>query len=315
MRSAFVANATAGVAIVMRSLGLRSGDEVVTTSHGYGAVALAVTHACKQAGATHTVVPLALTASDDDIVAAVSQAAATGRTKLVVIDHVASATARVMPVRRIAAALRIRDVPVFVDAAHAPGALATPVDAIGADFWVGNLHKWLFAPRPAALLAVAPAWRDRIEPVIVSWSQPDGYPDRVEMQGTLDYTAWLAAPTGLYVMRTLGIERVRTHNAALVAYGQRVVGAALGLLDAVDLPSPGDPYACMRVLPLPAGVASTEAAAIALRTRIADDLNVVVAVGAWHGRGLLRLSAQVYNHADEYDRLAAGLPRILAASR
>jgi len=33
---------------------------------------------------------------------------------------------------------------------------------------------------------------------------------------------------------------------------------------------------------------------------------------AWEGRGLLRLSAQVYNRADEYERLAAALPRFLA---
>ena len=67
----------------------------------------------------------------------------------------------------------------------------------------------------------------------------------------------------------------------------------------------------MRVLPLPPGVADTPESATELRRRIADELRVVVPVHAWNGRGLMRLSAQVYNHADEYDRLAAGLPRVL----
>ncbi len=313
--SAFVTNATAGVSIVLNTIELGAGDEIITTSHGYAAVAIAVDHACKQAGATHTVIPLKLGASDNDIVTAVTEAASAGRTKLVVVDQVASSTARTMPVGRITAALRTRRVPVFIDGAHAPGALATPVDAIGADFWVGNMHKWLFGPRPAALLVVAPAWRSRIAPLVVSWDQQKGFPFNVERQGTLDYTAWLAAPSGLFVMRTLGIDRVRAHNAGLVAYGQRVVGASLGLLGPADLPHPGGASPCMRILPLPPGVAATDEAAMALRARIADDLNVVTAVNAWRGRGLLRLSAQVYNHADEYDRLAAGLPRVLSSLR
>jgi isopenicillin-N epimerase len=313
--SAFVANATAAVSIVLNSIELNAGDEIITTSHGYAAVTIAVDHTCKQAGATHTVVPLTLNASDNEIVAAVTEAATAGRTKLVIIDQIASTTARVLPVARITAALRTRRVPVFVDGAHAPGAVGTPVDAIGADFWVGNIHKWLFAPRPTALFVVASHWRERIAPLVMSWDQQRGFPGNLERQGTLDYTAWLAAPTGVFVMRTLGIDRVRAHNAALVAYGQRVVGASLGLLGAADLPHPGGTHPCMRVLPLPAGLGTTEEDAMALRARITGELKVVVAVNPWRGRGLLRLSAQVYNHADEYDRLAAGLPRVLSGVR
>jgi isopenicillin-N epimerase len=134
----------------------------------------------------------------------------------------------------------------------------------------------------------------------------------VEWQATLDYTAWLAAPVGLFTLRTLGLERVRTHNAALAAYGQWVVGQALGTAPA-DLIHPGGPTVAMRLLPLPAGVATTVVDAMALRQRIGDELAADVAVNAWQGRGWLRLSGQVYNRAEEYDRLAERLPALLAA--
>ncbi|HEY7173580.1 MAG TPA: aminotransferase class V-fold PLP-dependent enzyme, partial [Micromonosporaceae bacterium] len=310
--TAFVPNVTAAISIVLRSLRLGPGDEVITTSHGYGSVDLAADHITASVGATHRTIPIALTATDDAIVAAIAEALTPGRTRLLIIDHVTSATARVLPVARLVTAARARDIPVMVDAAHGPGAHAINVKAIGADFWVGNLHKWLYAPRPTAIFSVAEKWRARIDPPIVSWADRDGFPANLEMGGTLDYTAWLAAPTGLYVLRTLGIDRVRSHNAALVSYGQRVVGAALGLLSPSELPNPGAATAAMRVLPLPRHVATTEADAIALRTRIADELRVVVPIMSWRGRGLVRLSAQVYNHADEYDRLATGLPRVLA---
>src|SRR5262245_137851 len=221
--SALIPNASAATQIVFNTLGLAAGDEVLLTSHTYGAVRLAagraglrVVDAHFQAGAT-----------DDEVVAAIAGAVDPDRTRLAIVDHVTSPTAMVLPVARIVAALRERGVPVMVDGAHAPGMLPVDVSAIAADFWVGNVHKWAFAPRPTALLVVAREQRDQAQPLVVSWRQPAGFPDAVEYGGTLDYTSWLSAPTGLHFMRTLGVDRVRRHNAELAAYGQRVVGEAL----------------------------------------------------------------------------------------
>ena len=62
-----------------------------------------------------------------------------------------------------------------------------------------------------------------------------------------------------------------------------------------------------------AGLATTPTEAQALRQHIADKLAAETAVNAWGGRGWLRLSAQVYNRPDEYDRLAERLPPLLSA--
>ncbi len=242
-------------------------------------------------------------------VATVLDAVHPSRTRLVVLDLIASSTARRMPVEAVASALRSTGVPLLVDAAHSPGMLDTPFDAIGADFVVGNLHKWAFAPRGTALLVVAPHWRASIRTRTVSWSQPAGFPRHVEDYGTADYTPWLAAPTGVFTLRTLGLERVRKHNLELVAQGQRIVGAALGL-SADELPDPGGPVA-MRVVPLPQHLIGTVDSAVALRDRISDELRFQVAVNPFRGRLLLRLAAQVYNRVEEYERLAAELPRLL----
>ena len=304
--SALVTNVTTGVAVVLGSLAGRPGDEIVVTEHGYGAVNLAIT----EAGAGIRTVPVGLTASDEEIVAAVLDAVDPARTRLVVLDLVASSTARRMPVEAVARGLRATGVPLLVDAAHAPGMLPMSIDALDADFVVGNLHKWAFAPRGTALLAVSPKWRGAMRTRVVSWAQDAGFPRHVEEHGTADYTAWLAAPTGLFTLRTLDPERVRRHNADLVGYGQRTVGAALGLT-AADLPDPGGPVA-MRIVPLPERLAGTVESAVALRDRISDELRTEVAVNPFRGRLLLRLAAQVYNRAEEYDRLAGALPGLLA---
>lgn len=299
--SALVPNTTFGIGVVLRTLGVGTGDEVVMTDHGYGSVNYAV----DATGARRRVVPVPLSAAPDEIVAAVRVAVEPSRTKLVIVDLITSPTARLVPVARIAQALRGTGVPVLVDGAHGPGALPLEVDTLGADFFVGNLHKWAFAPRSTALLTVAPQWRGRIRPVVVSWAEPDGFPGNVEEAGTLDYTAWLAAPIGVFTLRTLGPERVRAHNAALARYGQQVVGEALGL---DDLPDPGGPLP-MRLIPLPAN--GDVAAAVRLRDRISDELRAEVAVNSWNGRLLLRVCAQVYNRPEEYERLAEGLPKLL----
>lgn len=310
--SALVPNTTAGVSLILQSVALGPGDEVLLTDHAYGAVALAARRQCRRAGATARTVALPLDAPDAEVVSRVRNALRPGRTRLLIVDQLTSPTAKALPVAAIAASAREHDIPVLVDAAHAPGMLPVDVAAIGADFWVGNLHKWAFAPRGTALLAVAPAWRRRIDPLVVSWQQDEGFPSAVEFQGTVDYTAWLSAPAGLFVLRTLGADTVREHNAALAAYGQRVVGAALGL-EPADLPDPGAPAASMRIVPLPAGLATTVPEAHALRQHIADKLGVETAINAWGGRGWLRLSAQVYNRPEEYEHLAERLPQLLTA--
>lgn len=308
-RSALVTNTTSGVALVLGSLRIGASDEVITTDHGYGAVSLAIA----ARGARERVVPVELTLGDDEIASAIAGAVDPARTRLVVVDLISSPTARRLPVERIAAALRPTGVPLLVDAAHGPGAIPLAVDSLGADFFVGNLHKWAFAPRGTAILTVAERWASSMMPRVVSWAQPEGYPRSVEFFATADYTGWLAAPAGVFMLRTLGPERVRAHNAALVRYGQRVVGAALGL-DTGRLPDPGA-ASPMRVLPLPqpAGETRTTEEAHALRDRIADRLGISVAINQWRGRLLLRLCAQIYNRPDEYDRLAEVLPALLAS--
>ncbi|MFI6266027.1 aminotransferase class V-fold PLP-dependent enzyme [Micromonospora sp. NPDC051006] len=309
--TALVANATTGVAVVLQSLGLRPGDEVLSTDHGYGAVSFSVQRECRRTGAESRVLPVPLTAGAEEIVETIRAGLRPGRTRLLVIDQLTSATAKVFPAAAIVGVAHEHGVPVLVDAAHVPGMLPTTVASVGADFWVGNLHKWGYAPRGTAALVVAPSWRDRIEPLVVSWEQDTGFPARVEWQATLDYTSWLAAPAGLFTLRSLGVDRVRAHNAALAAYGQRVVGDALGVAPA-DLPDPGGPEVAMRIIPLPPGLATTIDGARGLQQRIAERLATEVAVMTWNGRGWLRLCGQVYNAPDEYERLAVRLPPLLA---
>src|SRR6185436_12657749 len=114
--------------------------------------------------------PVDLESSDADATAAVL-AQVTDRTRLVVVDQISSATAHEHPVAKISAELRALGIPLLVDAAHAPGMVPLAAQGIDADFWVGNLHKWAFAPGGTAMLQVAPQWHERLVPLVISHGQ------------------------------------------------------------------------------------------------------------------------------------------------
>jgi isopenicillin-N epimerase len=304
---AFVRNATSAASTVLSCLELAPGDEILVTDHTYGAVRIAADRWAENVGAHVVVAHVPLLAADDDVQAAVL-GKVTERTRLTVVDHVTSPTARRMPLVSLVPALQERGSAVFVDGAHAPGMLAVELERLGADFWAGNLHKWCCAPRGTAVLYVAAEHRRRVRPLVASWGEAAGFPQSFNEVGTEDLTAWLAAPRALRLLDQLGVDRLRRHNVELAVHGQRLLAEGLGL-DADGLPR--DSAVSMQLVPLPAGLAGTPDEAAALQAQIAEQIAVEVAVTSWDGHGFVRLSAHAYNSPADYARLAADLPALL----
>lgn len=303
--TALVRNVSEGVGTVLDSLRVGPGDEVVVSTHGYPTASMAVT----ARGAHVREATFALDAQTADVVAAFT-GALTPETRLVVIDHISSPTALVLPVAEVAAA--VAPVPVLVDAAHVPGALPrSDVEALGAAFWVGNLHKWAFTPRSAAALWVAPAHRDRMRPLVTSWSHGEPYPASFDLSGTVDHSAWLAVPDGLAFWERIGGWEQVGRNAELLGRGADHVRTVLGTAS----PLGGIPSApCMTLVALPEGVADTAESAEALWQELYAAGFVVPPV-AFAGAGYLRLGAQAYNDEDDYTRLAEALVPLVARVR
>jgi len=194
---------------------------------------------------------------------------------------------------------------VLVDAAHAPGQLPDDIAALGADHWVGNLHKWAYTPRGSAILWSRPG--AAVTPGVLSWQLEDGYAASFDYPGTGDYAGWLAAGDGLAYWAALGGWDAVARLSALVADGQRTVAAALGVtLEGL----PAAPAPAMRLVPLPPGVLTTAAEGDALYEALSRQ-RVEAAPIYFGGAGYLRIAAGPYNTPDDYDRLAAVLLDLL----
>lgn len=304
----FVLNASAGASVVYQSLMGNDPIDVLVTDHGYGAISMGAQRLAERTGGTtHTArIPLAATAAE--VLSIVSAAMDQHRPRLLVIDQVTSATAREFPVDEICRAARERNVLTLVDGAHAPGVLANPV-CREADYWVGNLHKFVCAPRGAAVLVVRGDGQE-LFPLTDSWGTPDPYPARFDHNGTLDITAWLTAPFAWrHIEESIGWAALRESTRTVLDAGCVAVAAQLGEWVDEPLPDVGQPVGPLRLLRLPGTLASTRQEADALRVPFGDATGIATAFTAFGGQGHMRLSAHAYTSIHDYTYLASvGMP-------
>lgn len=303
--TALVPNASGGASVVFTSLPVERGLEIVVTDHGYGAVTMGAERLARRWGGSvrTTHVPLGATASEahDAVVAEL-----TPRTGLLVIDHITSPTARLLPVDTIAAEARRRGIPVLVDGAHVPGLYDAPLDGLDCDFWIGNLHKFACAPRGTSVLVAGGDLKHELYPLIDSWGAPRGFPERFDTQGTLDLTCYLAAPTSLeFIEANWGWDASRAYMSELADYAEHTIAAAFSAITGDDhLVDVGMPVNALRLVRLPKGIATSHADADALRDRVVAELGVEGAFTSFGGVGYFRISTHVYNTAADFDHFA-----------
>ena len=302
---AFVDNATSGCNAVLRSLQFRPDDEVLVLNHGYGAVRNAVRFVTEQAGARITEAAIPFPHATADAVVEAITAALTPRTKLMVLDHITSGSAFVLPAARIVAVCHTAGVPVLIDGAHGPGQIALDLHAIGADWYTGNCHKWLCAPKGAAFLWTSPGRQAETHPPVISHGFGKGYLAEFDWTGTRDPSAILSVPAAIAFHEHLGGTALRQHNINLAAEAAAIVAQRLNTEMITS-----DMNGAMRLVRLPI---APETGALAVRARLlaAGTDAPVHAIG---GALWLRLSAFAYNEPDDYARLADLTARVARES-
>ena len=300
---AFVENATTGVNAVLRSLDLGEGDEVLVTDHVYGAVAKAAAFVTRRQGAHVRSIELPYpVAASDQIVTAVMSAIGP-RTRILVLDHITSESALVLPVREIAAGCRSKGVPVLVDGAHAPGALPLDVPSLGVDWYSANLHKWAFTPRPSGFLWAAPIRQQNLHPAVISWGLDQGLSAEFDLTGTRDPSPFLAAPEGIAFLRDLGVDAVRAYNHGLAWEAAQLLSRRWG----TKLGMGEEMVGTMATVPLPERMGSTAEDANRLRDALLFEDRIEIQLHAWRDRLWVRVSAQIYNDLSDVERLAAAI--------
>ena len=320
---AFVSNATAGIATVLGSFGIGPGDELLATDHEYNAALNALRLGAARAGARVVLARIPLPMDGPDDVVERVLAAVTPRTRLALISHVTSPTALVFPVERLVPLLEARGVAVLVDGAHAPGMVPLHVGALGASWYVANLHKWCCAPKGAAFLHVRRDRQAAARPLAVSHAAndpratPSPFVRAFDWTGTLDPTPYLAAPIALAEVAAMlegGWPAVMARNRAL-AMGAREI--LLGAVGGTPL-APATMVGAMAAVELPAAFGPPPVSPVdedPIQEALRERAGIEVPLVAWPrdpGPGerrwrLVRISAHLYNDLPDYVALADAL--------
>jgi isopenicillin-N epimerase len=295
---ALLPNATAGVNVAARSLELRPGDEVLSTDHEYGAMRFVWQDACERAGAAWVEQPVPVPcASAEEIVEAV-WAGVTPRTRVLFVSHITSPTAIRFPVEELCRRAREAGILSVVDGAHGPGQLDLDLDALGADVYSGNCHKWLCGPKGCGFLWARPEVRDLLRPHVISWgARSTRFTERHGWQGTVDPAAYLALPAAIAFHR---------EHVAPARSGCHALAAEFAPLLGTPVAHPGlfDQMAAVELPPCDAADA---------RRRLWEEHRIEVVAEQWNSRPLLRVSVEAYNTRDDLQTLVEALGQSVPA--
>ncbi|MCS6918022.1 MAG: aminotransferase class V-fold PLP-dependent enzyme [Chitinophagales bacterium] len=315
----FVPNATYALNTVLHSLSFHPGDELLTTTHVYGACLHALQVAAQRTGARLVIadVPFPVS-SPDQVMEAISQAISP-RTRFAVLDHITSPTGLIFPVQQMVALLQDAGVDCFVDGAHVPGHLPLDLRSIGAAYYAGNTHKWLCTPKGSAFLYVRPDRQAAIRPLVTSHRydapvpEPQRWSSAFFWPGTTDFSPWLCIADALNWLPTLmgNLTDLMKHNRDLCCAAAQHLQNRLQLA----LPAPTELLGCMTAFPL--GPAERPPYAFGyihpLQEALWEAYRIEVPVMVWgHPPQLiLRISAYCYNSMAQYEYLAEALRKLL----
>lgn len=313
---AFVPNASLGVITAVQALV----DDVtmhhqqahlITTSLGYGGVQFGIKHVAQRSSATlrtvtieypHEITPDLIASRIREAIPL--QVAAT----ILVLDQITSDTGVLIPVDEIITQLKIThpQLRVIVDGAHAPGMLETPLPH-DFDVWVGNFHKWLCAPRSAAgIVCATPRIAAMMSPLAASWGYENRFPVSFDWQGTNDYSAYIATPNAIKFQQQWSFTERNLHNTSVVNAGASLLRQAWSVNQHLSTPIEA-PW--MRMVRLPVSPAFTRKECDALIRRASLELRAETTVMSVGGHNYVRLSAHMYNEANDYQRLVE-LPKL-----
>lgn len=310
----YVPNATFGVNVVARSLRLGPGDEVLATDHEYGACENAWLFMSRERGFRYVRQPIPLPLASATDVVEQFWAGVTPQTKVIFLSHITSPTAMRLPVEAVCARARAAGILTVIDGAHAPGQISLDLTAMGADFYTGNCHKWLCAPKGAGFLFARPEVQHLVEPLIIGWGWGEGrtftfgsdYLDYLQYPGTNDYAAWLAVPAAIAFQAQHDWAAVRAGCRALVAQAIGRINDLTGLPSLYPEPV-GDAYSQMAIAALPDSIDLT-----VMKKRLIEEFRVEIPLIRWKDKQFIRISIQGYNDENDVDALLAALEVVLA---
>jgi len=303
----FFQNPTTAVSNIICNLNLKSGDEVLMSSHEYGALIRSWVEwgVKKNIKIIQQEVKLPLT-NESEFIESIWRGV-TPKTKVIFLSHITSATGLIFPVEKIISMAKQKKIMTIIDGAHVPAHIPLNIHKINCDFYAGALHKWLCAPKGASFLYVKKEHQTWVKPLIYSWGKegddpgPSEFLQDFQWQGTRDMAAFLSIPSAIefyhgYLEKNLKLCRKN------IKYAFKNLELTL---KTEPISNGGNWIAQMVSHPLPKSVP------LDLKEILYNKHKIEIPIFIWRNRMFIRISMQVYNEKKEIDLLLSALSGII----
>jgi len=231
---AFVQNVTVAINMVVHGLTWNDGDEILASDQEYGAIDNCLDHAEKLWGIKVNRATVPIPAQEPEEIVEAFRQKITPKTKLLVCSHIATRTGFIAPIQALAKLAHENGAKLAIDGAHAPGMIPLDLVNSGVDFYGGNCHKWLCAPKGTGFLYTRPENQEQLHHLIVSWgynkngaekdehgalkinNQP--YMWQLEHWGTREMAGFGAIKEAVEVQNEIGKENILKRGQQLASY-------------------------------------------------------------------------------------------------
>jgi isopenicillin-N epimerase len=297
----YVTNPSYAINAISKSFPLSEGDEILATNLEYGALDRTWDYYCDKTGAKYVRQNIQLPIKDKETFLNDFWKGYSSNTKAIFISQITSFTGLILPVKEICEQAKKRGLITIVDGAHVPGHIDLNISNLQADIYTGACHKWMMAPKGASFLYVSKEHQYWVDPLVISWGFKSDVPsysqflDYHQMNGTRDYTAFLAVPTCIDFMEEHNWKQVSLECKALVLeYAPKFCA----LTKAQPLaPLTSEFYGQLFSIPI------QTSDPLKLKSALWDTYKIEVPVMVENDKVYLRYSINAFNSAADLDRL------------
>lgn len=229
----YVTNPSWAMNVVIKSLNLKEGDEVLTSDQEYGAVDKAFNYYCGKSGAKYIRQKISLPLKSKEQFISDFWKGLSSKTKVVCLSQITSSTALIFPVKEICEKAKELGLITIIDGAHVPAHIDLDLSDLKADVYTGACHKWMLAPKGSSFMYASKEIQNSLDPLIISWGYDAQFPsgsqfqDYHQYQGTRDFSAFLTTPACLEFLKKYNWQEMTSESKKLLQHYYPIVAKEL----------------------------------------------------------------------------------------
>lgn len=215
---AFSRNATESLNVILQGIDLKPNEEILLSNYAYPSAIDACAQRFKRYGVPYRLMTEPLHDKTEAEIVAIFEKQIQPQTRLLVFSHLIHYTGQILPARAITAMAHAKGIEVLVDSSHAFAHIDFKVAEMGCDYWVANLHKWLYAPLTAGIIAIKKQKIHRVWGLLGDNTYPETNIRKLERFSALPMPTFLTVFDSLEFHNMLGIARKQARLSYLQQY-------------------------------------------------------------------------------------------------